>query len=472
MKKRKAITAVMTGILLLNAVGCSQSDVQRSSDTPAATTPPQTTTTPAATLNESEQSAIAEIEVSAEKLENGTVKFLSSWDINPSDGKPKQPALEMFETNYGGKIEYIPCMWEERYTALGKMIAAGDSPDMFSAEDMDFFPQGVINTMFSPLDDYIDYDSELWAPVKPINDTYIFNGKHYVGATGTETDCVMIYNKKTIAENGLPDPVQLLDEDNWTWDTFYDMMIAFCDRENNKFAVDGWWFEGAFSLTSGVPYVGVKDGKVIQNLDDPQIERVQQFMYNMKRQDLPCPKSERQWKIYREYIGKGQTLFWPCGIWGLYEKDLSDYGEMEDIMFVPMPRCPTADAYYLPAKLYGFNLCAGAKNPEGVAAYLDCAMICRDNETVKELELKQTFEDYQWTQEMYDMLLRVRKMTEEHPMVEFYSAVNETVNDIVNNPMKESYNAGIAWSETKESIKMQLQAELDTVNQKLEAKSQ
>ena len=57
-------------------------------------------------------------------------------------------------------------------------------------------------------------------------------------------------------------------------------------------------------------------------------------------------------------------------------------------------------------------------------------------------------------------------------MVEFYSAVNETVNDIVNNPMKESYNAGIAWSETKESIKMQLQAELDTVNQKLEAKSQ
>lgn len=468
MKKRKAITAVMTGILLLNAVGCSQSSSQRSTDTTTTTSSPQTTTTPAATLREEQISAIAEIEVSGEKLENGTVKFLSSWDINPKEGKPKQPSLELFETNYGGKIEYIQCTWDDRYATLGKMVAAGDSPDMFSAGDLDCFPQGVVNnTMFEPMDDYVDFNSELWAPTKEINDLFVFNGKHYVGATGTDAGVVMIYNKKTIEENGLQDPVKLLDEGNWTWDTFYDMMVAFNNPSEDKYGIDGWWFEGAISLTTGVPYIGMEDGKIVQNLDNPMIETVQNFMLKLNKQELPCPKSERGWQIYPSYIGMGKTLFYPCGIWALYVADLSDYGETEDIMFVPMPRCPDADEYYLPTSITGFTICAGAKNPKGVAAYLESIMLCRDNEAVQAMEQEQIFEDYGWSQDMYDMLLKTRKMTEEHPMIEFYTAVNDTVNDLINNPMKETYNAGVAWSETKESIKMAVQAELDAINNKM-----
>lgn len=155
-------------------------------------------------------------------------------------------------------------------------------------------------------------------------------------------------------------------------------------------------------------------------------------------------------------------------MWALYVTDLSDFGEMDDIRFVPMPRCPYADDYYLPTQINGFALCSGAENPEGVAAYLDSLMICRDNETAKSIEKAQTFEDYKWTEGMYEMLLKAREMTEQHPAIEFYTAVNETVNDLVNNPMKETYNAGVSWTETKESIKMALQAEIDSVNKKME----
>ena len=58
-------------------------------------------------------------------------------------------------------------------------------------------------------------------------------------------------------------------------------------------------------------------------------------------------------------------------------------------------------------------------------------------------------------------------MTEQHPMIEFYTAVNDNVNDLVNNPIKETYNAAVPWSQTKETIKMAVQKELDTVNGKL-----
>ena len=156
------------------------------------------------------------------------------------------------------------------------------------------------------------------------------------------------------------------------------------------------------------------------------------------------------------------------GKWVNTITDLSDFGEMDEIRFVPMPRCPYADAHYLPTAINGFTLCSGAKNPEGVAAYLDCLMLCRDNEVALEIEQAQIFEDYKWTPEMYDMLLKTREMTEQHPVIEFYTAVNDTVNDLVNNPIKETYNAGVSWTETKETIKFALQAELDSVNTRLE----
>ena len=212
-KKITALCLCAAMIASLSACGGGRSEQTSASTTAASTTPP-------ATLKSEDAEAIAEMGKDAEKLENPTVKFLSSWDLNPRSGKPKQVSLELFETSRGGKIEWVQCTWEERYSALGKLVAAGDSPDMFSASDFDCFPQGVINGMFVPMDDYIDFDSELWAPMTTINDQFVFQGKHYVCAYESVPGCIMVYNKNTIAENGLRDPVELLDEGNWNWDTF------------------------------------------------------------------------------------------------------------------------------------------------------------------------------------------------------------------------------------------------------------
>lgn len=462
--KRKQIAALALALVCLaGTTACSGNTATATQ----ATTTAVTTTTPPATFKEEDAAAIAEIVSDVEKLENGTVKFLSSWDINPADGKPKTVALEMFETQYGGKIEYIQTTWDDRYSSLAKLVAAGDSPDMFSAEDLDIFPKGAVKNMFRAMDDYIDYSAEMWDPMRNVNELFAYNGKHYVAAISTDAGVVMIYNKRVIEENGLDDPAELVEKGEWNWDTFYDMMIKFCDRDQGKFAIDGWWFEGAFSLTSGRSYIGMENGKLVSNLDDRLISKVQEFMLNMKNQDLPYPKSEHAWQICPSNIGDGKTLFYPCGIWALYEKDLSNYGEMDEIMFVPMPRCPDADAYYLPTAIKGFSMCAGATNPEGVAAYINCAMACRDNETAIEIGKKQVFEDYNWTQEMYDMLLKTQEMTAAHPMIEYYQAVSDDLYDTINNPMKESYNAGISWTQTKESIKLSVQAELDLVNKAL-----
>lgn len=72
------------------------------------------------------------------------------------------------------------------------------------------------------------------------------------------------------------------------------MMTKFCDVDAEKYATDGWWFEGGFSLTTGVPYVGMSDGKIVQNLDNALIEKAQTFMLNMNTKQSSAPESAVQ----------------------------------------------------------------------------------------------------------------------------------------------------------------------------------
>ena len=87
--------------------------------------------------------------------------------------------------------------------------------------------------MFVPYDDYLDLDSELWADVKDANDSMIWDGKHYVAAVEVTGDnCAIIYNRKTIDENGLDDPAELFEKGKWDWDAFQDMLSEFVDTSN------------------------------------------------------------------------------------------------------------------------------------------------------------------------------------------------------------------------------------------------
>lgn len=479
MKRFKSIIAAVLAVgCVLTVTGCDEeapsSGGNSGGNTPpsanggSSTPPTSSSPTSTTTMDKEDADKVAQIDIGAEKLEDPVVKFLSSWDLNPAEGQPLSVALEMFQTQFGGRIELVSTSWDDRYTKLQTLIAADESPDMFSAGDMDIFPKGVLSGYFQPLDQYIDFDSELWAPMKAVNDQFSANGKHYVGAINVESDSVMFYNKKTIADNGLDDPVDLLNQGKWDWDALWKMMTQFCNRDEGKFATDGWWFEGAISLTTGKPYIGIQDGKLVHNLDDPMIEKVQAYMLKMKENDLPCPKAERGWKIQPDDIGKGNTLFYAIGTYALYphENKIQDFGEMEDVMFVPMPKCPDADAYYLPSRVNGFALIKGAKNPKGVAAYLNCEMASRDSEIAKEIGKRQAFEEG-ITQEQWDMLERVVDMTAEHPVIEMYNAVTPTIADYINNPMKEGYNAGVAWTQTRDSIRGPVQQELDSVNEKL-----
>ncbi len=297
---------------------------------------------------------------------------------------------------------------------------------------------------------------------------FMWGDDHYVLITDTCDGPVVIYNRQTMEEYGLDDPAELLASGEWTWDTFKQMLMDYCDPDNGLNGIDGYWAEAALTKTTGVPVVDIKDGRLVSNIGDPAVERVMNFMADLYNNNLVIDKSQYDWNEQPQFIGEGKDLFYPCGLWALYgAPDLWQPKFGEDVMFVPMPKDPEADAYYLPAGLDGYLLCKGAQNPEGVIKFAECKMVAGKDETaiaVGDAELKNT---YGWTDEMIEMKKTVLDMTREHPVYDFYNGTNADITSILDSGetgIRASLQSGKAWSTTRDEIQSAIEEWLEDIN--------
>ena len=466
MNKKRTLSASAAAIMLLSMLTACSGE---GGGTPQVTT----TTPPPSTMAAEQQEQADEIETKEFELENKSITFLASWARNPANGKNKDVALELFQTRYGGEIVDITVPDGERYDRLATLVSTGDSPDFFSAGDMDAFPKGAINKMFQPLDDYIDFNDQWWSDKKALTDKFVFGDKHYVGAVGVEIDVLMIYNKAIMAENGLTDPAKLLAEGNWNWNTFMELIRDFCDNGDEYYATDGWWVVSGFSGTTGVPYVGMDNGKVTNNLRDPLLESAQELVYNIRREEMAYPVWDYGWTSNASNVGLGKTLFYPCGMWALTQLDgeygLNNYGDVKDIGFVPMPKCPYIDEYYIPSRVTGYMMVSGAPNPEGVACYLYCEAAAVGSEEGEVITHDQYINEYGWTEDMWEMRNTIYDMAEEHPCFDFMKGISALMTDAIDNPSKDGYHNAVSWTQTREEIYNNVQSEVDKANAALEA---
>ena len=452
-------------------------------DAPADTTEATTTTTMGVdinteTLKDDEQAIIdaAAGKLPDAELANTEIKWLSNWDINPdTSGKSKPLELELFETKYGGSIKWYPTQWATRFTDLSNYVLGGEGIDFFPY-DTEVFPNGAVTGMIQPVDDYIDYDSELWSPVKAANDQMLLGGKHYMLITGVTADNVCIYNRKTIEDYGLDDPAELYAEGNWTWDTFKQILTDYCNPDEDRHGIDGWWAEKAIMLTTGVPCIGLKDGKVVSNVNDPNMERVMNFMYDLYQNNLVLNKEPFGWAEKPEFMGEGKEMFYPCGLWALYgapEIWTTKFGAVDEVMFVPMPKDPEADKYYLGASMDAFVMCKGAANPEGLARFMDCKRVANTDEGVLALGDEKLRNDYGWTDEMIAMQAECHRVTRENPVFDVYTGVNADLTGVIDSGENGVRSAmrGIDWATTRETIADFVQGQVDDFNTKVEALS-
>ena len=404
------------------------------------------------------------------ELENKKITWLSDWDINPDSTGKKTPAdLALFQEIYGGEIIYEGCTFENRLELLSKSVNSGLGYDFFYAGNLDVFPKFTLkdSSYFVPAEDYIDFDSELWKGAKACNDQLIWGGKHYIAvtqATGDNVACV--YNRKTLQEAGLDDPADLYADGEWDWDAFEEMLEKFVDNDNNRYGIDGWFFEFGLMNTIGVPPVGIEDGKLKSNIGTEAMERVQNWMYDMYQKGyIAIGYGDYGWEDKPQYIGEGKLLFYPVGLYEFYkEKDQWQEKFGEDVAFVPMPKDPKADKHYIPVGMEGYAFIKGGSNPEGVAKYLDCKRFCIINDEAREIADSIFIDDYGWTEEMVEMREEMNRLGNENPTFDLSKGVSADCGTLLNDSLRLTAR-GTPWNETYDSISKQVEKYISEVNE-------
>ncbi len=472
---KKYAAAAMAVMMIASLAACGNTGT--SDETTITTTTQETVPINTAELSEEEAEQVAGVaELLTGELENKTIKWFSFYDPfhATTSGNTKALSLELFEEKYGGEIEYIQTTWSNRFTDLSTKIIGGEGIDFIAGGDLDSFPKGVTNGMFQPVDDYIDYDSELWSNVKELNDYFELNGKHYVIATAATSGPVVYYNKQTIEAYGLDDPAELLENGEWTWDTFKQMLLDYCDVDSECYGLDGWFNEQPLMLTSGVPSVELKDGKLVHNFYDKNMERSMDFMKELYDNGLTVDKNLFAWQTHIEYIGEGKELFY---ISGLYEIQSASelwsktFGEPEDVMFVPLPKDPEADVYYMPAGLEAYMLCKNAGNPEGVIKFMECVLAANTDERTQAIARDKHINDYGWTEEMLDMQQKITEMTAENPVYDIHAGCPTDMYNLIDSGeygIRAAFYGG-DWATVRESLVSAVEIYIDEFNAEVAA---
>ena len=305
--------------------------------------------------------------------ETGIVTYLT-YETNFTTSSAEM--LTLFKERYNGEIEVQTGPTSMNYfEMLGTRIATGDSPDLIRYEWM-AFPHGMSYNMFTPLDKYVDFDSDLWIGMKETAEQYAYNGKHYYVPYINTTYFALNYNNRVLEENGIPDPMQYVKDGSWDWNKFEDMLKRWKDID----PVNHISYNGVsalpFAFTTGKKMIEVTpDGQILNNLRDADVVRCMQWLEGLRKNNLTGASAE-QLEAGRnngytdpgEAFVDGYLLFLgmePTWTYGAAKEALDGKSIPNEMKFIPFPRDPQADKWYQATDTFGYLIPAGAKNVKG-----------------------------------------------------------------------------------------------------------
>lgn len=384
MKKNKFISVIsfIAAISVVSSCSGTRSEPNNNNVTVAETTAAATTLINELDV-ETDWESMAEIDEIDKENESGTggnyvsgqkaglVRALCYYDLATSQSE----LAELLAQRYGGTIETeIVSSGSAYFEKLGTLIAAGDSPDIVRYDWM-AFPTGISKNMYTPLDEWLDIDSDMWADEKDIIESFSLHGKHYYYPSSVSSNFAIIYNALALEEAGLENPADMYFDGKWTWDEFERLMDLWC-RQGDDYVgfTGGSWSAMMFANTTGVKIIDAANDNIINNMKNTDVQRTMDWLSKLFKQG---------------YIGDGfvapsdafidgKLLFLGMGLsWG-YESAQESYfknnleGEFE---IVPFPRDPNADRYYMAADTYGFLVPTGAKNVQGAVDWILCGRL-------------------------------------------------------------------------------------------------
>lgn len=497
MNKLKTVSAaVLAGAMVLSMTACDESAPAVSSNGGAAPSTSAATTSATTTTFARDDNVVSAVGDITDKVDNPDlnvnrrIKWMAWWDIDETT-----PEAELFKSVYGvptegsdpdreGRIfEYTSVAYAERFDKLGAAIAADDSPDLFPFEIRDF-PYGVLKGRYQPIDEIIDLDSAKWEKTADLRKLFELNGRQYCAFYQISMNNLMYYRTSMIEDMGASDPRTLFEEGNWTWDTFLEIARQWQESGDDRYVIDGYNPEDDFVLSTGTPMIGNDGTKIVNNLYDPAVERVENNMLAvLQKENLRYPRHELNgWNVNPKAWADGQVLFYADGGTWVFENTLTKYAQKngwadDEIRVVPFPKDPQADAHYVTLKQDALMWAKGSDYADGVAAWIDCCVTAAQDDSVTETAKQQSIDKYGWSRDNLDFIYSLTKLDGTSPVtptVDFKSGLG-TVSDgsATENPIQSLTNlvylTGESYTQLRETHNPAIQAAIDEINAAIQA---
>ena len=413
---------------------------------------------------------------------NSTIKWLSWFDQfhNYSEDEVVNTGYFTFTEKYGGEIEWIECDYFERMNDLANLILAGNPPDFTPSgtNSTATYPMSCIKGQYQAIDQWIDYDDPLWSGLKETADYFTLGGEHYVIVFDLDSSNVIPYNRRVLEEWGFDDPAELYANDEWTWDVFYEMCMEFSDGDENRYALDGYAYAGALVESTGQQMLQVdENGVFYSNLDSPEIERAQNLIYDLAKNDCKYHEGTSMWALrnnatFGSGVKDGLCLFYVIGIsffTDTVEEVSALWGDIEagELMFAPLPRDPQGDGvYYECSTISAYGMVKDCKNPDGVALLAACNRFKIVDPTVVRIDRKQLEEVYKWNQEMLEMWDTCREIALANQRIDLTGnlpdGLQNTINNLGNGIIRNTTPS--TWAQLKEQNQESFDYYIDELN--------
>lgn len=400
-KRVMAGTAALVMSLGIAACGNSSSSTSSTEDE---------SFTPTDNVEVADKATIADIPEGVD----GTIRYLGENDLNPTKANPEiSTELKLFQ-NKGGAIEWTRCTNQDRFDALAKAIAANqDVPDIFKYEWLSF-PAQVVNKMFQPIDEIVDFESPLWSGTKATADQFVLNNKHYVAPLAYDASALITYNKQTVEDEGLEDPYELYQEGKWTWSEFKEIMddyVSGADADNPRYGINGF-FKPHITQQTGKTLVSFDPATSMfaSNLNDPDIEAAQNFLYNLRKEGLVLDG----WIGSASECFQKNCFFYGMGAWAIKPGEEDNWG------IVPMPAYDKDPQKITTSDMNAFMWVRGSDKKDAVRTWFECYRSARTDEEYKQTNKDKFMENNPyWTDEMYDVAQSV--VSDEYFMIFDYA---------------------------------------------------
>ena len=417
-----------------------------------------------------------------ESIPDGAQKeliWMGTYDLNPAkEEDEKSVELTLFEKK-GGSIKWIEVWDDQKFDKLATAITSGkDVPDIFKYEWL-AFPSQVVTGMYQSVDDIVDFNADIWSDVKPTAEQFSLKGKHYVAPISFSVGTLMMYNKDIIDNEGLEDPYELYKKGEWNWDTWYDIMSSFkanASGEEERYGIAARWFAPQLVQQTGQTIVTYEDGVFKNNLNNPDLERAENLLYNLGKEGLV---DMTYYGSAKSCFTAGTTLFYNMGTWAM--SGTNGPTASDNWKVVPIPADPQSDEKYMSSDMLAYMWVKGSTAKEAVKCWFECSRVANFDENYQQTTKEKFLADNPgWDEEMYQVKLDASS-SEYKPVFDFGYGISSILAQDdsktgTNAPMSALYEdifkldengSQRTWSAMKNKYTGTIDSELKKINDKI-----